>query len=200
MDKNGGIDIFKGMGFVSALKDVLFPARCARCREIIAAGAVCERCYLEMEPYNFLRCGNCRARLPAKEKICHKDWPFVLGAAADYKNETVQSLVKALKFDYITDAAEPLAELIFQFVQTLPDGIFNNGVIVPIPLHPARMRKRGYNQSELIAKLFAKKINLGIRTDIIARTKSTKPQSELRSQEGRVHNVENCFAIKNREA
>ena len=197
------------MGITSFWKDILFPARCARCRRIIAEGAVCEKCYLEIEPYNFLRCGECRARLPstalAKEGLpadrvdsaCHPKWPFILGAATNYKDESAQSLIKALKFEGISDAAKPLAELIFQFTGTLPLDIFENSILVPIPLRPARLRERGYNQSELIANILGEKMNLPIKKHILIRTKLTKPQSEARSHEEREINVSNCFSLKN---
>ncbi len=192
------------MGIASFWKDILFPARCARCRRIIAEGAICEKCYLGIEPYNFLRCGKCRARLPAimeglPKSGCHSAWPFILGAATSYKDESAQSLIKSLKFEGIRDAAQPLAELIFQFANTLPPDIFADCIIVPVPLHPARLRERGYNQSELIASLLGGRMNLPVREHILIRTKLTKPQSELRSHEERETNVEDCFATKNSE-
>ena len=187
------------MGALSLFKDILFPARCARCRKIVAEGAICEKCYLEIEPYNFLRCGRCRARLPANEKICHPDWPFVLGAAAAYQDESVQALIKTLKFENITDAAQALAELIFQFAGTIPKEMFEGGVIVPVPLHSARLRKRGYNQSELIARILAGKMDLPIEKEFLVRLRPTRPQSELRSHEEREINVADCFRVKNTE-
>lgn len=189
------------MGITSFWKDILFPARCASCRRIILEGAICERCYLKIEPYNFLRCGECRARLPANrmDSACHPKWPFILGAATDYKDESARSLIKALKFEGISDASIPLAELIFQFSSALLPETFENSILVPIPLHPARRRERGYNQSELIADLLGKKMNLPVKKHVLIRTRPTKPQSELQSHEEREINVLNCFAGKNQE-
>lgn len=179
----------------SAWKDIIFPCRCANCREIIPAGAICGKCYLAIDPYTFLRCGNCRARLPENKKVCHPDWPFLLGAASDYKNEPVQSLIKALKFSYITDAAGPLANLLHQFIKALPENIFENAILVPVPLHKKRLRERGFNQSELIAEKLSELAGLEMEKKILVRNKNTNPQSELHSPEERAENVAGCFEV-----
>ncbi|MDP8228951.1 MAG: ComF family protein [Candidatus Electryoneaceae bacterium] len=66
-------------------------------------------------------------------------------------------------------------------------------VIVPVPLHPIRMRRRGYNQALIIARSIAKRLNLPIRTDLIRRIRDTYPQSKL-SQKERLINVQGAFA------
>ena len=51
--------------------------------------------------------------------------------------------------------------------------------IVPVPLHKKRLKERGYNQSELIAKEVAEYLKIPMRTDLLIRTKATKKQSSL---------------------
>ena len=61
-----------------------------------------------------LFCGKCKARVPRGSgisKICHKDFPCLLGTAAPYGNETVKTLINCLKFRGVRGAAEPLAEI-----------------------------------------------------------------------------------------
>lgn len=66
--------------------------------------------------------------------------------------------------------------------------------IVPIPCHETRQKERGFNQAEVIAKVIAKKTGMILRTDLIARTRYTEPQSKLSSSE-RAFNVKDSFKI-----
>jgi ComF family protein len=51
--------------------------------------------------------------------------------------------------------------------------------LVPIPLHPRRLRERGYNQANLVAKKISQLLQLPMRTDMLQRNKYTSPQSQL---------------------
>ena len=67
-------------------------------------------------------------------------------------------------------------------------------VIIPVPISKKRKKKRGYNQSELVANELAQKLNQDIWTDIIIKKKDNKPQSELNKLE-RIKNVEDIYEI-----
>ena len=58
----------------------------------------------------------------------------------------------------------------------------NPEVLVPVPLHPARQRKRGYNQAEVFAEKLAEEMELPVNARLIRRVKKTKRQKELRSR------------------
>lgn len=66
--------------------------------------------------------------------------------------------------------------------------------IVPVPLHPSKMRKRGYNQSELLARHISEKLSIPY-VDALKRTKKTLKQS-VQSKEGRRKNLKDAFAVK----
>lgn len=67
-------------------------------------------------------------------------------------------------------------------------------VIVPVPIHRSRMRKRGYNQAELIAKALSQKLSLPMDINVLLREKKTEPQKKL-SKDIRIKNVENAFKV-----
>lgn len=71
----------------------------------------------------------------------------------------------------------------------------NFDYIVSVPLHSSKMRIRGYNQSELIAKYLSKELNIPY-FDALKRTRKTIKQS-TQSKEERRKNLENAFSIKN---
>lgn len=69
-------------------------------------------------------------------------------------------------------------------------------IIVPVPIHKKRKQKRGYNQTELIAKLIAKHTSLNLEKDILFKQKNIVSQSEL-NKKNREENVKHAFIIKN---
>lgn len=67
--------------------------------------------------------------------------------------------------------------------------------LIPIPLHRDKRRKRGFNQAELVARGLGKKLGIPVYTDILIRTRRTKPQKELTDRERR-SNLKNAFQLK----
>ncbi len=65
-------------------------------------------------------------------------------------------------------------------------------VIIPIPLHPKRLRDRGYNQSALLARELGRQLQLPVAEDLLVRTRATAPQVGLDALQ-RQENVRNAF-------
>ncbi len=204
-----------------SILDIFFPPLCIKCgKSINGREAICLPC-LESIPINkSLFCGKCGARLPYGKKICHFDFPYILGAAATYKNETARGLVRELKFGFIKNAARPLAKLLISYVENigLTDhfasqnrgltrtyrGITqniteNDWIVVPVPLGKKRMRKRGFNQAILIAEIFAEHFSLTVEKEGFVRQKETRPQSEMENFELRLENARDCFEVTSPE-
>lgn len=68
-------------------------------------------------------------------------------------------------------------------------------VIVPVPLHPARLRNRGYNQSELLARELGHLLDIPVNSSTLKRIRNTKSQMELGADE-RHRNVMNAFVCR----
>ena len=68
----------------------------------------------------------------------------------------------------------------------------NVDVIIPVPVHPSRRRKRGFNQAEVLAKIMGERLGIPVRTDLLTRTKKTLPQKELSAGE-RLKNLSGAF-------
>lgn len=71
--------------------------------------------------------------------------------------------------------------------------------VVPIPLYGTRINERGYNQSEILAEVIAKKLSLPCETDTVFRVRETKRQSGLKGME-RIENVKSAFYAEERMA
>ncbi len=69
-------------------------------------------------------------------------------------------------------------------------------IIIPVPVHKKRKQKRGYNQTEIIAREIAKALDIKIVTDVLIKNKNIKPQSQLTKRD-RKQNVKNAFKVQN---
>lgn len=99
----------------------------------------------------------------------------------------VDRLVRALKFDEQLQLVPQLAGRLAQRVEVRPD------CVVAMPLHPARLRERGFNQSLELARRVAGKLDLPLLERACQRVRDTPPQSALPWKE-RGKNVRKAFA------
>jgi ComF family protein len=181
------------------IANIFFPPVCLVCRARIRAGAVCDACFAGIAVRSGFLCGECHAFLPTAARICHLDFPYLLGAAGDYENRALQSLIHHLKFRYIKSAAEPLAKLLFDYLARAKIDLADY-VVVPIPLSRRRARSRGFNQAELIAAHLAKALGLRLETKFLGRAKHAKPQSDILDVARRKENVKGVFAATDPQA
>jgi ComF family protein len=73
--------------------------------------------------------------------------------------------------------------------------LLNIDMVIPVPLHPKRLRQRGFNQALLLAHGMSVKYGIPLDYDNLARVKATRPQVELTGVE-RVKNVAGAFSLK----
>lgn len=140
----------------------LSPARCPRCAQPTAHGERCGRCL--NQPMHFDR----------TQAIFRYDFP-------------VDRLVHALKYGHQLALARWLGK---RLADSLADA--DADCIVPLPLHPQRLKERGFNQATEIARPLAEACGLPIVCDVLYRSHSTAPQAGLALNE-RPANVRGAF-------
>jgi ComF family protein len=121
-------------------------------------------------------CGRCLQHSPAFD---HTIAAFAYAFPVD-------KLIQAVKFSERLTLVAQLADALPHRIDTLPDAI------IPMPLHPLRLRERGFNQSLLLAQHLAKRLNIPLLTDACERARNTSPQSSLKWQE-REKNMHKAF-------
>jgi ComF family protein len=178
-----------------ALLDLVFPPLCVRCRAYLSGGsALCAACRRRVVLHRTFFCGKCRARRYGPRGICHRGFPYTLGAAGEYADPALRALIHSLKFRFVRDAAVSMGGLLADYARRLR--IPETGVLVlPVPLSRKRLRERGYNQAELISRQFARGTNAEVSSAMLMRKRHTLPQSGLRGKGLRTSNVAGCFAL-----
>lgn len=181
--------------------DILFPPLCLGCKKLLKSDEekhdfICNECQLDIVIHNSFFCPKCKARVPDTSKICHKNSGYLLAATTDYQNQAIKNLIWSFKYQGWQNISNFLKCLIEKYLDKLQFN-FKNYVLVPIPLHKYRQKERGFNQSEIIAKNVAEKLNLKIILNCLVRTQDTKSQAETKNIKQREENIKNCFIIEN---
>ena len=102
-------------------------------------------------------------------------------------------MVHALKYGGWTRVAEPLGRRMAR-TDWPPDVVAERAALIPVPLARDRQRERGYNQSELLARVIAETWAVPVWTDVLARQRRTRTQTKLSPSE-RLANVAGAFSI-----
>jgi ComF family protein len=102
----------------------------------------------------------------------------------------VDRLIQNLKYHRQLSLARVLGNLLAKHLDA--NMTIRPDILVPVPLHPARLRERGYNQSLELARIVARRFDLPLTTHAVKRVRATPPQTTLTSSERR-RNVRNAF-------
>lgn len=145
-------------------------------------------------------CVCCGKPIPDTEQYCHnckrQEHTFINGRAALLYNGVLQESIARYKYagrqEYAACYAQILWEREGEWLQSL-----GADFLVPVPLHPDRYRKRGYNQAELLARRLSDHTGIPVADDLLLRNKKTAPQKELSEQE-RLENLRQAFCVNER--
>lgn len=155
----------------------------------LVAPLACAACDAPYPPHPPL-CDACRAYLlPADERPAGVSVTFEHGA----------SLARAIyraKYDGDPAVAASLGALLVETFEA-PDEPYD--AIVPVPLHPQRLRSRGYNQSRELSRALARHLRVPVLTDAVSRSRDTPSQTRL-DRTARRRNVEGAFIVTRPEA
>lgn len=178
---------------------VVFPPdyTCELCGIEIFEGRFCRDCLKTLSFNNGVTCPVCGRRTVRPEVCleCKAEMPRYKKALSVlvYEGGALPLLYKfkngsAYLKEYFADLLAPeIAQL------PRPDGI------VCVPMTAKSRRKRGYNQSELLAKSLAERLNLPYLKNAVIKTKNTPEQKELSRRE-RIKNLAECFKVADKDA
>jgi ComF family protein len=180
---------------IDALIEQVLPERCLVCGRFGAA--LHPECVVELPRADGIRCPRCwvPSRRTDAGTRCHRcaedaqaDGLDALRTSFTFTDAARRSILEA-KFRGITRLLDPLGATLADEVQPMwrPD------VIVPIPLTTRRYRRRGFNQSELLARRVAEATEVPLRLDLLRRAREADSQASLDAEQ-RQRNVRGVFA------
>lgn len=153
---------------------------------------LCAPCYNDLPQLPENRCPVCLWPMPATEicGACLKNPPaFTRTVAAVRYAFPVDALIRSLKYQSNLALAPILAQLLIAQIQTQQN---KPDLVIPMPLHPLRLRERGFNQAMEIGRFVAKRLDIRLLPDSCQRIKHTQPQTELPWKE-RQKNIRKAF-------
>ncbi len=193
----GGVDwLGRHLG---GLVDLLFPPACPICLGPLtvatAASSFCPPCRTAITPLPPGRCSRCALPFIASSGSSHycadcsrQLPPFSAVYAAGLYAGALKQALQRFKYAGAVDLDRPLAELL----QAQIPPATGNQVIVPVPLHPARLRQRGYNQSLLLARVLAHNLRITLDQAILQRVVDSHSQQGLDARQ-RARNLRDAF-------
>lgn len=166
---------------------VLFPQRniCHGCNAPLVAdeGLLCDHCQQELNA--------CTFKLGRAETVI--DAEIDCAASAFHYEGAAARLVKTLKFRADQSAAAPLAEGMAQTYASLPT-LRTAEFCVAVPVHYKRLRRRGYNQAEVLAAAFSELTGVPAMPDVLVRVHHKRSQVG-QGRTARMGNVARAFAV-----
>src|SRR5579872_1778939 len=178
--------------------DLLFPKRCVQCKKL--GSYICTNCFATITFADSMVCTICQRQALGglTHPVCRSRYSIDgVFPSLVYKG-VVKKLVYIFKYSpYITDLKQQLVDLLYEgiiqkeyFISLLHDSV----MLVSVPLHPKKFRRRGYNQSAILAQGLAGRFSLPVY-DCLVRVKLTKSQVGF-SKDERKANIKEAFAIK----
>lgn len=178
--------------------DIIFPKRCVGCGKM--GKYFCNRCRASIRVIesNEPICPMCER--PAIGGVTHPrcQTRYSLDGLTSFfhYDGPVRKAIKAVKYRFVSDLASEFVALIpSSFINETKKHSSTSCILVPIPLHPARYRFRGFNQAEALGRIVAGRLHVPVRTDILRRTRATTPQVEMKKRDARLKNMEGVFGV-----
>ncbi|MFH1335734.1 MAG: ComF family protein [Candidatus Zixiibacteriota bacterium] len=202
------MSIFKFTNSLLRLKDDLldfiYPQSCPICKEPVSQDVkgVCENCWsiLAILPHSF--CPYCKSFFEEEDLVLRHHCLFLnrfeerrimavrsLGTFDDY----YKILIHRFKYERKIPLGKRLAQSLGEKI-VLDMNLSKCDLVIPVPLHRARKRERGFNQSEILAEGVSKVLDVATLNTLLKRKKNTKDQTRLNVQQ-RKENVEGAFAV-----
>jgi predicted amidophosphoribosyltransferase len=190
----------------TALRDILFPERCLACGAGLQGCKDISYCQACLQDVRFIQepfcttCGKPFDNSAGESHLCgyclKHEWHFTKARAVVCYQAPVAEAVRIFKYNGKMHGLETFAALTRQYHLHHP--LPEPELILPVPLHPKRLRKRGFNQALVLCRKLFPKIKERIAPHVLERHQWTLPQTGLNGAERR-RNVKNAFRIKNPE-
>ncbi len=178
------------------LFDIFFPKYCVVCKKV--GKYLCDKDKAKIKPAKSF-CpvctkaaitgathAQCKTRLSLDGLVCLFDY-----------SSPIKEIIQSLKYRFVQDLKKVLVSEVGRL--NILDRIdFDAFILLPIPLSSLRQNWRGFNQTEVLGEIIAKKLKIPFEKSILLKSRETKPQATLTKKE-RSRQIAGVFQIKNPE-
>lgn len=180
------------------LINIFFPKYCVNCKKI--GNYICDKCfsYIKFDPTPICPICNRPSIEGATHPKCKKPYSIDGVISAVVYAGVIKRLIHQFKYNpYTFDLRDQIGNLMCESLEH-NEMFFNliskDVLIAPVPLHRRRLKKRGYNQAQLLCSYVAQYFHINNNNSLITRIRNTKPQIKL-SRKDRYSNMKNAFVI-----
>lgn len=177
--------------WASKLLELFFPTICGGCASL--GPIICSNCKSQFSWVTSPICNRCGRHLIHAAKACghcsSSQFNLHQVRCPLFFREPLKTIIHQMKYSGLYTLAYPLGQIMVDY---WPDWDDTPDVIIPIPLHANRLKKRGFNQSALLAVMIGDQVDIPVNSNDLVRIKNTKPQVGL-SPDKRKENVHNAF-------
>ena len=174
------------------------PSFCYGCKK--PKTYLCEDCFEILKYMPHPICPHCKAALGMGKlrEDCRRELNLNrIFSCADYTDVKIKSLIKDLKYNYSFSLARPLAEFAHWWLSKheYADEIKNNvDLIIPVPVHKSKLKERGFNHTEKLAKHLGQLLDIPV-VELLIKTRKTIPQAKTKNKDERSKNLKNVFSV-----
>ncbi len=183
------------------IRAFFFPKRCLFCDTVMACDhepVLCRVCAPQGYFLTAHLCACCGKPLNnPKDILCFdcskKPHQFDEGRAMWTYSQGVREAITRYKYSGRRALSEAFAKMLYRFYLEAVMNRWDVDLIVPVPLHPKKLRSRGFNQAEDVAKKLGSHLGIPVE-NLLKRSKNTRPQKDLTDGE-RILNIKDAFEI-----
>jgi ComF family protein len=189
---------------LAGLFELFFPPACPLCGVLLKRDGnplFCSACLAGMKPVPSPRCPRCLLPYPAvdgHDHLCQdcllNPPPFAAVTSVALYEDRLSQAVQRFKYRGTFSLDRPLGHLLADAMETGP-AFSRPRLLVPVPLHVSRLRRRGYNQSLLLARVLGRRWRVPVSPRLLVRTRETIPQQGLKAAERR-RNLKGAFRVR----
>lgn len=180
---------------IKACYQQIFAQQCLLCASATHnPSALCQPCLADLPWQSSQSCQQCG--LPSNHLVCGaclSDPPHYDFTQAVFQyGFPVDALLQTYKYQHALHLSQTLGELMVKHITNVsqPSHV---ALLIPMPLHPARLKERGFNQSLELAKVIAQHTAIALDYQACQRIRNTPPQASLKLKD-RVRNIKDAFA------
>ena len=179
--------------------DLLYPRRCPFCHDVAPVGKdACPGCLEELPDVEEPRCRKCGKPVDEAQVFCEDCMEtrrsFEEGCSAFVYDDKLRETIRLFKNKGRAEYGSVLGRLLYLYARRELKR-WEPGCILPVPVHEKRLRARGYNQAELLAREISSLSGIPLRTDVLLRVDQTTAMWGL-DRKGRKKNLRRAFAVK----